>query len=135
MGRAIDMEKDIDMLKIEVEKLNNIIRGMSSSLSELEDKSTKTKHVDLVEDVKVEEGKKDGKKKPTLKEIEKVVNLVIQQMEIQIGRINRLEYITEVYHEYKNEKDQFIKYLNEKIEEDDKNRNSDSLRDDQERDI
>ena len=45
MGRAIDMEKDIDMLKIEVEKLNNIVRGMSSSLSELEDKSTKTKHI------------------------------------------------------------------------------------------
>jgi hypothetical protein len=67
MGRAIDMEKDIDMLKIEVEKLNNIIRGMSSSLSELEDKSTKTKHVDLVEDVKVEEGKKDGKKKADTK--------------------------------------------------------------------
>ena len=64
-----------------------------------------------------------------------MINLVIQQMEIQIKRINRLEYITEVYHEYKNEKDQFIKYLNEKIEEDDKNRNSDSLRDEQERDI
>ena len=67
MGRAIDMEKDIDMLKIEVQKLNNIIRGMSSSLSELEDKSTKTKHVDLVEDVKVEEDKKDGKKNANTK--------------------------------------------------------------------
>ena len=67
MGRAIDMEKDIDMLKREVEKLNNIVRGMSSSLSELEDKSTKTKHVDLVDDVKVEEDKKDGKKKANTK--------------------------------------------------------------------
>ena len=67
MGRAIDMEKDIDMLKIEVEKLNNIVRGMSSSLSELEDKSTKTKHVDLVDDVKVEEDKKHGKKKADTK--------------------------------------------------------------------
>ena len=47
MGRAIDMERDIDMLKIQVQKLNNIVRGMSSSLSELEDKLTK-------------EGKKDG---------------------------------------------------------------------------
>ena len=28
MGRAIDMERDIDMLKIEVQKLNNIVRGM-----------------------------------------------------------------------------------------------------------
>ena len=64
-----------------------------------------------------------------------MINLVIQQMEIQIKRINRLEYITEVYHEYKNEKNQFIKYLNEKIEKDDKIRNSDSLRDDKERDV
>ena len=54
MGRAIDMERDIDMLKIEVQKLNNIVRGMSSSLSELEDKLTK-------------EGKKDGKKKANSK--------------------------------------------------------------------
>ena len=61
MGRAIDMEKDIDALKIKVEKLDNIVRGMSSSLGELEEKSTKTKHVDLVDDVKKEE-KKDGKK-------------------------------------------------------------------------
>ena len=38
MGRAIDMEKDIDKLKAEVKKLNNIVRGMSSSLNELEEK-------------------------------------------------------------------------------------------------
>ena len=36
MGRAIDMEKDIDMLKLEVEKLNNIVRGMSTELSRIE---------------------------------------------------------------------------------------------------
>ena len=42
------------MIKIEVQKLNNIVRGMSSSLSELEDKLTK-------------EGKKDGKKKANSK--------------------------------------------------------------------
>ena len=67
MGRAIDMEKDIEKLKIEVEKLNNIVRGMSSSLNELEEKSTKTKHVDLVDDVKTKEEKKDGKKKANTK--------------------------------------------------------------------
>ena len=70
MGRAIDMEKDIDMLKREVEKLNNIIRGMMHELDEvaeemedMAEKSTKTKHVDLVDDVKTKEEKKDGKKK------------------------------------------------------------------------
>jgi len=67
MGRAIDMEKDIDMLKAEFKRLNNIIRGMSSSLNELEEKSTKTKHVDLVDDVKTKEEKKDGKKKANTK--------------------------------------------------------------------
>ena len=74
MGRAIDMEKDIDMLKREVEKLNNIIRGMMHELDEvaeemedMAEKSTKTKHVDLVDDVKVEEDKKDGKKKANTK--------------------------------------------------------------------
>ena len=67
MGRAIDMEKDIEVLKAEVEKLNNIVRGMSSSLNELEEKSTKTKHVDLVDDVKTKEEKRDGKKKANSK--------------------------------------------------------------------
>ena len=61
------MENAIDMLKAEVERLNNIIRGMSSSLNELEEKSTKTKHVDLVDDVKTKEEKKDGKKKANTK--------------------------------------------------------------------
>ena len=51
MGRAIDMEKDIDVLKIQVEKLENQVRGMVSKLDELNEKSSKTKHVDLVEDV------------------------------------------------------------------------------------
>tara|TARA_R100000656_G_C3871647_1_gene112309 strand:+ start:111 stop:377 length:267 start_codon:yes stop_codon:yes gene_type:complete len=67
MGRAIDMEKDIEVLKAEVKKLDNIVRGMSASLNELEEKSTKTKHVDLVDDVKTKEEKKDGKKKANSK--------------------------------------------------------------------
>ena len=61
MGRAIDMEKDIDMLKREVKRLENIVRGMSSSMSEMEDKSTKTTHIDLVDDVKEEDN--DGEEK------------------------------------------------------------------------
>ena len=35
MGRAIDMENDIEVLKKEVQKLNNIVRGMASELSEV----------------------------------------------------------------------------------------------------
>ena len=60
---------------------------------------------------------------------------MIQQMEMLIQRVNRLEYITETYHEYKNEKEEFIKFLNKKVEEDDKNRNVDSVRDDKQQSI
>tara|TARA_R100000700_G_C3138209_1_gene120889 strand:+ start:616 stop:861 length:246 start_codon:yes stop_codon:yes gene_type:complete len=54
MGRAIDMEKDIDMLKIKVEKLENIVRGMSHTMS-------KTEHIDIIEETKKEIA--DGKEK------------------------------------------------------------------------
>ena len=37
MGRAIDMEKDIDALKLKVKKLENTVRGMTSKLDELDD--------------------------------------------------------------------------------------------------
>jgi len=48
MGRAIDMEKDIDMLKIQVKKLEDIVRGMSHTMSE-------TKHIDIVKETKPKE--------------------------------------------------------------------------------
>ena len=43
MGRAIDMENDIDMLKMQVKKLEDIVRGMSHTMSE-------TKHIDIVKE-------------------------------------------------------------------------------------
>ena len=52
MGRAIDMEKDIDTLKSKVEKLENIVRGMTHTMSE-------TKHIDIIEETKE---KADGEK-------------------------------------------------------------------------
>ena len=60
MGRAIDMEKDIDVLKNQVEKLENTVRGMVSKLDEIDDKAVKTKHIDIIEETKE---KTDGKKK------------------------------------------------------------------------
>ena len=48
MGRAIDMEKDIDMLKMQVKKLEDIVRGMSHTMSE-------TKHIDIVKETKPKE--------------------------------------------------------------------------------
>mgnify|MGYP003656546558 CR=1 FL=1 len=61
MGRAITMEKDIDMLKIRVKKLEDIQRGMSHTMHGLNEKSTKITHIDLVDDVK-EEDVDNGKK-------------------------------------------------------------------------
>ena len=58
MGRAIDMENDIYKLKQEMEKMNNIIRGMADELSEVAeivlDKNT-------VEEDKDEKEKTDNK--------------------------------------------------------------------------
>ena len=59
-----------------------------------------------------------------------MISLVINQVEMLTQRLGRLEYITETYHEYKKEKDDFIKYLDKKIERDNKNRDGDSIRDD-----
>ena len=69
MGRAIDMEKDIDSLKAKLSRLENTLRGMVSKIDDLEEDmdeiyegSSKTKHVDLVEEVGAETEKEDGKK-------------------------------------------------------------------------
>ena len=62
MGRAIDMENDIYALKSRIEKLENTVRGMVSELDGLNEKSSKTIKVDLVEDVGAEiEDKKEDK--------------------------------------------------------------------------
>ena len=51
MGRAIDMENDIYILKQEVERLQNTVRGMVSRLDSLDEKSSKALKVNLTEDV------------------------------------------------------------------------------------
>lgn len=64
MGRAIAMENDINTLKMRLEKLENIVRGMTSTLSNLDEKSTKVKHLDLTKDKDEEKEtniKTDGK--------------------------------------------------------------------------
>ena len=66
MGRAIDMEKDIEILKIQVKKLEDIVRGMSHNMDSISEKATKTTHIDLVDDVKTEE-KPNGKKEANSK--------------------------------------------------------------------
>ena len=63
MGRAIDMEKDIDVLKNRVKKLEDITRGMTHKMDGLNEKATTTEHIDLVDDVKAEEDEDNGKEK------------------------------------------------------------------------
>ncbi len=58
-----------------------------------------------------------------------MVSLIIRQMEMTIARVNKLEYITETYHEYKKEKEEFIKYLDKKIRRETKDRDGNSERD------
>ena len=64
------MEKDIDALKIQVKKLEDIVRGMTHTIDELDEKSTKTTHIDLVDDVITKEddnGKEEANDKGTSK--------------------------------------------------------------------
>lgn len=61
MGRAINMQKDIDAIKIELERLNNIVRGMASELSEVSDIVFEEETTEETEDVKEEaDNQRDG---------------------------------------------------------------------------
>ena len=63
MGRAIDMGKDIVQLKIKIEQIENTLRGMVSKIDGINEKSSKTKHIDLVEETKT--GGVNAKKEKT----------------------------------------------------------------------
>jgi len=69
MGRAIDMEKDIDKLKIQVDRIEAALEKVIDVIDSMEDKGQRTTHIDLVEDVNTDEiepevivGKKDKPK-------------------------------------------------------------------------
>ena len=49
MGRAIDMEKDIDVLKEEVEQLKTAFSGLADTVDSLKPTATTNKHIDLHE--------------------------------------------------------------------------------------
>ena len=63
MGRAIDTEKDIYAIKIRIEAIEGIVRGLAYTIDEMSEKSTKTTHIDLVDDVKLEESSNDEEEK------------------------------------------------------------------------
>ena len=49
MGRAIDMEKDIDKLKAQVKTLETAFDGLASTVDSLKDTAPTKKHIDLHE--------------------------------------------------------------------------------------
>jgi hypothetical protein len=51
MGRAIDMEKDIDKLKTQVDRMELALMKVIHVVESMEVKGQRTTHVDLVEDV------------------------------------------------------------------------------------
>ena len=74
MGRAIDMENDIDILKKDIAQLKTAFEGLASTVETLNTVSTTRTNVDLHEttdsrNVKTE-GKKPSKKKKVVEEAE-----------------------------------------------------------------
>ena len=69
MGRAIEMEKDIDKLKAQVDRIDAALAKVIDVLDSMEDKGQRTTHIDLVEDVKSEEDPEEEvvKEKPKSK--------------------------------------------------------------------
>ena len=51
MGRAIDMEKDIDKLKLRVDTLDAAVSRLIDVVESMEEKGQRTTHIDLDEDV------------------------------------------------------------------------------------
>ena len=61
--------------------------------------------------------------------MEKVINQIIRVVENLRARLNNVEYITETYHEWKKEKEEFKKFLHAKTEKLLKDRDRDSVPD------
>lgn len=55
MGRAIDMEKDIDVLKRRLDLTEQALSRLITVVDSMEEKGQRVTHVDLVDDVPSEE--------------------------------------------------------------------------------
>ena len=54
MGRAIEMEKDLDKLKVDVAQLKTAFEGLASTVESLQNTAPSNKNIDLHEEVKPE---------------------------------------------------------------------------------
>jgi hypothetical protein len=55
MGRAIDMEKDVDSIKLRLDRIEGALSRVIGVVGAMEEKAQQVKHVDLVEDVPSED--------------------------------------------------------------------------------
>ena len=62
MGRAIEMEKDLDILKSDVAQLKTAFEGLASTVESLQNTAPSKKNIDLHEEVKPVKVKKAKKK-------------------------------------------------------------------------
>ena len=62
MGRAIDMERDIDTLKKEVTQLKTAFSGLSATVETLQDTAPAKKNIDLHKETDTKNVKAEGKK-------------------------------------------------------------------------
>ena len=67
------------------------------------------------------------KKKPTIKEVLKVVESLINEVQILQRRQTNLEFINSSYYDWKKEKSKFQKHVNKKLEKLSKDRANDSI--------
>ena len=59
MGRAIDMEADIEKLKVQVDRMELALAKVIDVVDSMENKGQRTTHIDLVEDVPAEHDQVD----------------------------------------------------------------------------
>ena len=70
MGRAIDMEKDIDLLKKDIAQLKTAFDGLASTVEMLQNTAPARKNVDLHEAESIKPNKKRKTEKKVVEETE-----------------------------------------------------------------
>ena len=76
-----------------------------------------------------------ARKKPTIKEILKVVNNLIMEKQMLIQRLVNLEFLVDCYFEFKEEKGDVQKYVEERIEKINKDRVSNNKHNDRQQEV
>lgn len=125
MGRAIDMEKDIDTLKRQMSEVKSKVGELKTTLSEILDAASSKKNVDLVEETKKETKVETKKKKPTMTQVENVVGNLLIDMRNVVESLQVLDVAFSNYVEMKKETEKLREYIENKAKELKDERNTD----------